>query len=250
MERLYYITIALAAGVIGIALFIIGYRKLVYPKGSGKFSREFWLSTMVIMALLTAVFCSKEEPVRTCYAPVIVKEKSFQDLQKMWQLMTQVSGDWDNNISDISIEEIESLIEQVQKERNLPTAFKLAVKMLITERIKHISQQGMVCYIPNPSESNKMMALEDLEVQYALLEKMSAEGKITLDALNKSKEAIRNNCRQLIRELDTEKAITVVDGLSDDEQDRLVRFIMELSGIDPAQLKDEKTEEPKDEGTK
>lgn len=250
MERLYYIIIALVALFTGIILFIIGYRKLVYPKGSGKFSRELWLSTMVIMALLSAISCGKDEPkvTRTCYEPIPMGKQysnDFRDLQKLWQEFTAHKAE----INEDRLRQAQELLSRIQREQGFSAALIAATKWFVDTRVAHINRQfdGAKCYDMSPEGYNLMKTLNDLETQYALLEKMRAEVKIKPEVLNKVKDTIKDDCRELT---DRKTNKTVMDGLSDSEKDRLVRFVMELSGIDPKQLKNGETEEPKDEGTK
>jgi hypothetical protein len=240
MERLYYIAIAVAAVVIGIVLFIIGFRKLVYPRGSNKLAKEFWLSTMVIMALLSAITCGKNEPeaTRTCYVPMPMEKQysnDFRNLQRLWQEFTAHKSE----INEKTLNQAQELLSRIQREQGFSAALIAATKWFVDTRVQHINDRffpKVTCYDMSSEGYNQQKTLDDLETQYALLEKMRAEVKIKPEVLNKVKDTIKDDCRKLI-DWDTKK--TVMDGLSDDEQERFTLFIMELSGIDAKQLKNE-----------
>ena len=64
MERVMYVLLGIAACVLGMVLFVLGYRAIRHNPalaGRGKWAKEFWLSAAIVLTFLSTTFYSKAE---------------------------------------------------------------------------------------------------------------------------------------------------------------------------------------------
>ncbi|MBI5779755.1 MAG: hypothetical protein HZA49_09925 [Planctomycetes bacterium] len=235
MERIWYILLALGACVVALVLFIFGYRAIRYYKTKDKWLREFWISVAIVLAFLTSVTCNKktsETPRVTCYEVSILQQqtsRSIEELRSIWQTLNATK----TQVASSKLEpEVSQLIDRIQEEQKFSQALKLTLNALFSLRMGHINRthSGSTCYDMPMASVRRMETLDALEEQYALLDKMRKEGKIDYTICNKVKNTILSDYENLIADWNTQKS--VLDGLSQDDKNKVVDLIMELSGVE------------------
>ena len=238
MERIWYLACLIAGIFIALLIFGLGYRKLAYPGKNSRWFKELWFSTMVILALLTTTFCNKESSTNTAQIQQH-QTQSFTELQKIWQRINQIKPDYVNRekqrkeLDEIQ-GQIDALISRAQQELGLKETITLVMTNILSSRVSHIGGSflisGVTCYKMSSEGVKRMQTLSSLEQQYALLAKMYQEKKIDVQVLTKARETILSDYENLIADWNTQQS--VLDGLSSDEKNKVVDFIMELSGVE------------------
>lgn len=199
MERTFYVLLGLTACFVALTMFAFGFPAIKYRNTRLKWLKEFYLRISIALAFLTLASCSRT-----------------QDTENTNQTTTPAgTAEQTSQTASNELKTVGTSATPLVKETNLinkNAEFK-------AEGPPPLRPPPPACYAPTPPPRlNTGIHLRDLEEQYALLEKIFAEKKISQESYDKTKSAIK-------KDLET---LTGMPGLTEDEKDKAADFLIQL----------------------